>query len=227
MDLVKMIYDSIKVKEYEQRRDYLGASIIGRQCSRSIWYEYHGENSKAPSPTLTTIFEVGRRLEGLLIDYVEMTGIKVERPLHSNDYLFCQDKEIPELQGHMDAILHLNPGQKAVLEIKTTNAASFIKFKTKGLKHWDNTYYAQLITYMGMSNIDQGVLLAMNKDTSELHHEWITFDQTMYNELKTKALVIVSSNEEPPKINSSPLYYLCNRCKFIKLCHYNKENSHV
>ena len=70
-----------------------------------------------------------------------------------------------------------------------------------------------------MTGLSNGVLIAINKDTSELHQEWVNFDEILYAELKQKAKRISLACEPPDKINKSPVYKICNRCKFKKICH--------
>ena len=73
---------------------------------------------------------------------------------------------------------------------------------------------------MGMSGIHKGVLLAINKNTSEMHEEWIDFDYSWYQWLKTLAYTIKNSESAPPKISESPSYFICKQCQFKRVCHY-------
>ncbi len=215
MDLVKDIEKAVLRNVSVEDRRYIGASSIGKECSRAIWYGISSiKGDDLPSKCSIT-FEIGRRLEGLLADYVALAGYQIERPSESNNWLFVHDNEISLFQGHMDGVINGN----AVLEFKTANNSSFSKFRQHGLKAWSASYYAQLQAYMGMSSFNSGVLLALNKDTSELHHEWVTFDEIFYSELKMKALAIASVGEPPERINKSPLFYICNRCNFKTICH--------
>ncbi len=219
MDLVKSINDAILANSINEPRRYIGASSIGRDCSREIWYGYHCLPGEKFPAQLQTTFQVGKRLEGMLIDYVEMTGLAIERPSEENNQLFCQDSEVPSFQGHADALVTLLDGSRAILELKTAKNSSFNRFKNHGLLAWCASYYAQLQSYMGMMGISRGVLLCMNKDTSELHAEWVVYDDVYYHMLRLKAMVISITDEPPERINKSPLYHICANCRYKSVCH--------
>lgn len=219
ISLCDKIKQSLLTRDKDAPRDYIGASSIGHPCERKIWYQFKGVYSVAP-PTLQVIFDMGKRIEDLILDYLSNTDIEVTRPNLGNGFLWCQDQELALFAGHMDAIITIQDSQeKAVLDIKTAKASSFQKFVHKGLKQWNMQYYAQLQAYMGMTKIKRAVLLAINKDTSEMHEEWIAFNELYYDELKTKARIISQNMNPPEKINRSPLFYICRMCGFKELCH--------
>ena len=219
MDLTELINYAIYAKVKEPPRHYIGASSIGRACNRAIWYGYNNEPGNDTPSNLQRIFDVGHQLEGLLIDYVELTGLKVERPSEKNNMLLVKDKEVPELQGHMDGILHIDDDTRVVLELKTANKSNFQQFQKQGLRAWSESYFAQVQAYMGMSGMSQAVVLAINKDNAELHHQWVNFDQCFYELLRRKASAIIEASEPPDRINRSPLFVVCKRCQFKDICH--------
>lgn len=219
MDLLKLINDAISSSHEREFRPYIGASMIGRSCERSIWYDYHGVVADKIPSAIQITFDIGKNLEKLLLDYIERTGLKLERPNENNEFLFVQDSLILDFQGHMDALL-LVDGKKVVLEIKTAKSSSFQILKSKGLREWSPLYYAQLQSYMGMSGHHTAVILVLNKDTSEMHLEWIHFDSEYYDRLRHRVKLILDSEEPLPRINSNSCFYLCQKCKFKTVCHY-------
>lgn len=219
MDLVKLINDAIAKQNADEPRPYIGASSIGRPCARETWYSFKGiEGKKTPSNAQTT-FDIGKRLETLLLDYVDLAGIIIVRAEKDNNFLFYQDNELPIFQGHLDAIILLPNEKPIVLEIKTAKNSSFMKFKKVGLFDWSPGYYAQMQSYMGMTGYTRAAILVINKDTSELHHEWIDFDLSFYESLREKARLISMCKSPPPRINKNPTYFICNRCSFKEVCH--------
>lgn len=217
MDLSQLVLETVESSHTPEIRRYIGCSSIGHPCNRYLWYAYHSAPGQEESTELLLSFEIGKRLEDMILSYIEETGIQIIRPNKFNHGLLCRDNEIPEFQGHMDAIITIS-GQECVLEIKTAKSTSFQNFVKKGLQQWSSQYYAQLQSYMGMKNYTKGALLAINKDTSELHHEWVDFDHYYYNELREKARNIYLSEEPPNRINKNETYYLCARCKYRKTC---------
>ena len=204
-------------------RNYIGASSIGNKCNRAIWYGYKGYKADI-EPRMKLLFKTGHALEKLLIDHLISPDILVKRPSHTNNFLSCQDKDIPEFIGHMDLIItSLIDNFRAVVDIKTCKASSFAQFVNKGLIAWNYSYYLQLQSYMGMTGIKKACLLAINKDSSELHEEWIHYDDIVYGELKAKAKFIRDHEGIPKRINDSAAFYLCKMCNYRKECFLTKE----
>jgi hypothetical protein len=208
------------VNEKDTPRDYVGASSIGNHCERKVWYQYKGVSYQCPS-TLKITFEIGRRLEAMIIDYLSLSNIKIIRPTSENP-LFCFDKDLPSFSGHMDALIELSDGRRAILEIKTAKASSYAKFANPikgGVKNWNPQYYSQIQSYMGMTGIHDAVFFVINKDSSECQEEWVKFNSLFYDELKVKATRIIDSVEEPERINKNPIFYLCQMCGYKEKCH--------
>lgn len=197
----------------DEPRDYIGASSIGSDCLRQIWYQFKGMKAEEVPTKFKRTWAIGKTLEGLVVQWLVSAGIPVNRT--------CQTfyaKELPIFQGHFDGVITIKK-KKAILEIKTAKDASFKIFVKKGVKVWNPQYYAQIQSYMGMSGIFNTYILILNKDNSDLSDELVTFDEDFYNKLVDKALMISGAVVPPPKINGSPLWWQCKCCKFNKVCH--------
>jgi hypothetical protein len=208
------ILDSAKVSR-ETIRNYIGASSIGSSCVRQIWYGYKGVSGEPITPRLYRTFEVGHKLEKMVVELLLEAGVIIERGRTE-----LQAQEMRFFRGHVDAVIldnHLN--DEAILEIKTAKDSSFKQFVNKGLLSWSPMYYAQVQAYMGMMSIHKAYVLCINKDTSELHDEEVLFDASFYDGLKFKAQIIHDADEPPPRVNNSPAYFVCKQCKFRKVCH--------
>lgn len=213
--LTRLIEKNANVLE-EVVRDYIGASSIGADCWRQIWYDFKGYKSKPFSPKQLRTFEIGKRLESLAVDLLVGAGLDIEVPSIKNNFLEFSDSEHCYFKGHCDAIIL---SHNAILEIKAVKDASFKIFVKEGFKSWNKKYFDQVQAYMGMSGLKKAYVFMINKDTSELHDELVLFDPDYYDQLRTKARMIFESDSPPPKINSSPLWYECKQCKFNEVCH--------
>jgi hypothetical protein len=219
MDLISIINRSIEKIQNQEMRRYIGASSIGNPCVRAIWYGYKGVIGEAIDPKLQITFDIGKKVEELILSYLEVSEVKIIRANEESKFLYCEDSNIPEFQGHMDAILELGD-RKVILEIKTAKSSSFSTFKKDGLKKWSNSYYAQLQSYMGMSSIYESIIIAINKDSSEMHSEWVYFNEDDYINLRGKVSYIKSFEEPPARINNNSCFHICQKCKFKMICHY-------
>ncbi len=210
--LSKLI-DAHQNKEVSEKRNYIGASSIGSECLRQIWYQYKGfEALEVPSKTRRT-WDIGKRLEGLVIEWMIKSGIEVL----TFDVTYSSSN-VAVFQGHIDALVVINK-KNYILEIKTAKDASFKVFVNKGLQSWNPQYYAQIQSYMGMSGILNAYIIVLNKDNSDLCDEVVLFDSEFYKKLEDKALMISEAVIEPPRINGSPLFFKCKMCQFNKVCH--------
>lgn len=205
----------------ELPRDYIGASSIGGPCLRAIWYSYNGAPKEPISAKLQRTFNIGKLLESLVLDCLEHANIKLDRTWYD-----LVDKEIAQFQGHIDAMwIEDNGSPKAIIEVKTARDSSFKIFAARGLKYWYPIYHAQVQAYMGMSKVNEAYVIALNKDTSELHDEHVVFDPIFYDMLKHKVRVILDAKEIPWRINNSPLYYVCRGCNFKGICHPSTKSN--
>lgn len=210
--LTKIIEKSQALIE-DEIRDYIGASSIGSDCLRQIWYQYKGVKAElVPTKTRRT-WAIGKRLEGLILEWLEAAGLRIEL-LH----ITLSSENLPVFSGHIDALVWIGD-KKSILEVKTAKDASFKIFFSKGLKIWNPQYYAQVQAYMGMSGIISTYILVLNKDNSEISDEFVVFDEEFYKKLEAKAELIASAVSPPPRVNGSPIWYQCKVCKFNKTCH--------
>jgi YqaJ-like viral recombinase domain len=210
--LTKLIEKSLE-RTQDEPRNYIGASSIGSDCLRQIWYQFKGVEAESVPVKFIKIWAVGKHLEQLVVDWLTNAGVTIER----NDTTY-QSKNVPEFQGHFDGII-TSCKNRAILEIKTAKDASFKIFEKKGLKVWNPQYYAQVQSYMGMSGIGSTYILVLNKDNSDSCDELVSFDEEFYQKLEDKALMISSATVEPPRIHGSPLWFQCKLCKYNKVCH--------
>ena len=199
-------------------RDYIGASIIGSDCTRQIWYEFNGyTGSSVPNKTKRT-WEIGKKLESLVMDWLKNTDIRI-----SDTWWDLESSKFDFFRGHIDCMWMELSGNEfvpyAIVEIKTAKDASFKIFVNKGLRAWSYQYYCQIQAYMGMSGIHSAYILVLNKDNSELSDELVTFDEEVYESLKDKAKRVYNYATEPPRINDSPYWFQCKLCKYNKECH--------
>ena len=212
--LTTIIDDYLSTRPQDEPRLYVGASSIGHPCERKIWYGYKGIAGEPITPTTRRTFDIGHKLEGLILDYLKQ----------SKNYVFIAlnqcDKDIPEFQGTPDGIWKdYQDNPLGIIEVKTARDSSFRVFVKKGLKEWYPAYYAQVQAYMGMSGIHKTYLIAINKDTSELWDEQVLYDDWYYSHLKAKAQRVIVSIEPPERIHSSPMYFVCKSCQYRKICH--------
>lgn len=198
----------------DDERNYIGASIIGSECMREIWYSYKNFESESIKPKTRRTWDIGKHLEQLVLNWIEKAGIKIARIWYD-----LEAENMPYFKGHIDAMWTKKGEAFAIFEIKTAKDSSFKLFVKHGLKKWDPRYYAQIQSYMGMSGVFNAYIVVLNKDNSEIFDEKVEFDPNFYESLKNKAQLIHNAQIPPPRIHNSPAWYQCKMCKFKKVCH--------
>lgn len=208
-----------RIEKYQEKieddvRHYIGASSIGSDCLRQIWYQWKGVKAEAVPTKLRRTWAIGKRLEGLVLDWLEGSGLTIVRL-----WWDLKSSNVPFFEGHVDSVWTKKGDPFAIIEVKTAKDASFKIFVKKGVKVWNPQYYAQIQSYMGMSGIHSTYILVLNKDNSDLSDELVKFDKEFYEKLEAKALMVSTAVVPPPRVHGSPLWYQCKMCKFNKTCH--------
>lgn len=219
-DVLSKKIEKFQLKTKDDTRDYIGASSIGSDCLRQIWYQYKGVKAEAIPAKFRRTWAIGKALEQVVYNWLCDIGMVVVR-----NYPELVHPEIPVFKGNVDGVLYADRygihDQKpiAIIEIKTAKDASFKIFVKKGLKAWNPQYYAQIQSYMGLSGINSAYIVVLNKDNSDISDELVLFDEDFYKQLEAKAMMVSTAVVEPPRVNSSPMWYQCKMCKFNKVCH--------
>lgn len=213
---------SKKIEKYQSlieddERDYIGASSIGSDCLRAIWYQFKGVKAQKVPAKFRRTWAIGKALEQVVHNWLCDIGMVIWR-----NYSELVHPTMPYFKGNVDGIWvksHTDHTPIAIIEIKTAKDASFKVFVKKGLKVWNLQYYAQIQAYMGLMSINSAYILVLNKDNSDISDELVTFDPEFYKKLEEKARMVYGANVEPPRIHGSALWYQCKMCKFNKVCH--------
>lgn len=212
----------------ELRREYLGASAIGNPCLRALQYGYVGapiDEGRMTGKSLR-IFDVGHRFEEAAVEWLRMAGFTVDTidPAKRGQWGFSILDD--EGQGHVDAILRGGPVPLAypcLWECKALNEKGWQAIKKKGLAIAKPIYAAQVAINQAYLELHEAPALftTLNKNTSELTHELVPFDQGLAQTMSDRmAQVIIATQEEVllPRAYASPDYYECKWCDFAKTC---------
>jgi len=216
INLTKHIQDTLATQS-DKPRNYIGASSIGNPCLRAIWYGLRMPETKVVEPQQKMTFEIGKRLEALILYLLTDAGFRI------GNFISYECKDYPLFSGTPDCVVLGFKGEiyqsPFLIEIKTAKNDSFRVFQKKGLRLSWAEYYDQVQSYMGMSGITRTVVIALNKDTSEFHEEWVEFNPIWYASLVEKARVVGEAIEPPARISDRPTWFKCKMCFYNKECH--------
>jgi hypothetical protein len=169
------------------------------------------------------LFNTGVREETRILEELRAIGAEVHDvdPVTKKQYVFGSFGG--HFSGSCDAVargLPEAPASWAIVEMKTHSAKSFADLSKKGVKEAKPLHYAQMQMYMGLSGgVNRALYFAVNKDTDDLHCEWIHFDQEFYDAHMAKAERVIKAESQPVRISNDPSWYMCKFCNHYDACH--------
>lgn len=237
-------FDLACVAEQEPEfRNHLGASAIGQECTRAIWYGfrwiakvharqaikklkeagYVGENLEdAAKGCAARIFSTGHNEEPHFYRRLEAAGFQFEAKqeklkLFGGHYGGTNDGRIylPELEA------------SAILELKTMNLDNFDKLVKRdkkgvfvgGIQATKIGYFKQVQSYMQELGVKYCLFIVLSKNDSRTHFEIIEADEKVGQEIRKRALLVINEQRPPMRISDDASYYKCKFCDYYDQCH--------
>ncbi len=201
-----MIHDLYR--EVRQTRDYIGASEVGTECLRAIWYSVREPVPEEIPGRIGRIFERGHREESWVLDDLRQAGFEIERQEFRTRGL---------LSGTCDGIATID-GKRYVIEVKCLAERSWKEIQKKGLQKGHAKYWAQCHAYMHIYELDQCLFIAVNKNNDEILCELVQFESGIVARLEN-AIHLVSMSPDPlTRIAESPGWWQCKICPHYERC---------
>jgi hypothetical protein len=204
-------------RKAEKERTYLGASIIGHECSRFLWLSFRNAFRPVFSGRILRLFDTGHREEKRIFDELKAIGVQVE----GENPQVAIEAVGGHFRGHLDGMgLGIPEAPKTwhVLEFKTHNAKSFAKLSKDGVKAAKPMHYAQMMVYMGCTMTDRALYVAVNKDTDDVYTERVRFDADEFAALMKKAHDVIAAITPPPRCAGRSDDFRCKFCDAHEIC---------
>ena len=233
--LAKRILEEIDeycVRTYDGgHRSHLGASLIGRECKRYLWYVFRWCLHEKTTGRQQRLFNRGHREEARFIEWLEAIGFKVwfenrdEVPNEKGEY---PQYRISDVMGHFGgsldgiAILPERYGiaEPVLLEFKTNGTgAGFNKLADDGMPIAKPEHFAQTSTYGKKYNFRYCVYLNINKNDDSLHIEVVKLNHNLGEQMIMKAEQIIMSQTAPARLSDNPTFHKCGYCHMKEVCH--------
>lgn len=226
----------------EPFRSHMGASLIGGECSRSVWYSWHWVTRGNFSGRMLRLFNRGHMEEARFLAMLQMIGCKT-----ANQDENGKQYRISAAGGHFggsgDGMAYglpdVNLGQVVLLEFKTHSEKSFEKlagkgwsaylesiysgskgmFNGAGVKLAKPQHYTQMQLYMRKMGYAATLYAAVNKNTDEIYMELVLLNPEHADRYLDLAETLVEMPNPPARINRNPGYFLCKWCDHRPVCH--------
>lgn len=203
-------------------RTHLGASLIGGECSREIWYGFRWVKKPKFSGRILRLFNRGHLEEARFIAMLLTIGCQVwQQDEHGKQY------RISDAGGHFGGstdgiamgIPDLPADVPALTEFKTHGEKSFEKLKKEGVRSAKFEHFVQMQVYMRKLGLMYGLYMAVNKNTDEVYAEIIHLDTNCADHHIDRGINLVFAREAPARISNTPGWFKCKFCDHRSLCH--------
>lgn len=208
----------------QKRRNYLGASRLGVECMRQLWFEHNvPEKAKPFSGRVLRRFRFGHMQEDETAMWLWNAGFNlVTINSVTGEQFGFMDSDAP-IGGHTDGKILGGPASlpyPLLWEHKIMKSTSWNKLVKDGVEKSHPVYYAQCVIYMEKEELGACLFTTLNSDTSELHFELIQANAGHANALleRGRKIVTASSEYDMPRIASVETDFRCRWCSFNAHC---------
>jgi len=216
-------------------RWHLGASKIGDECKRALWYGFRWAAQGKKDGRQMRLFNRGHLEEKRHSEWLRGLGFTVwthdesqTKPDGTHPQLRIKNKCSGHLGGSLDGIVAFPSAYGiagfAILESKTSGTgAGFNSLEAKGLAKAKPAHYIQNSIYGADYDIQHVLYICANKNDDDLYIEVAKLDFNLAEQMEVKAHSIIFSQEPPAKISENPTFFQCKSlCDFKDVCHHGK-----
>ena len=192
-------------------RSHLGASVIGKECPRSVALSYRkAAPDAAVDGRMVRLFNRGHMEEARLAACLQVAGFSLK--LISKDGGQISYKT-GDLQGSVDGVIRLQDGSLAVLEFKSLNRRAWDKLEKDGQIKPD--HLTQMQCGMHGLGLKRAMYIASCKDTDAIQVYLVDYDgePTEFLNLATD----ITHGLIPPKL--ADIDFRCRFCNHKAFCH--------
>jgi hypothetical protein len=217
---------TLEANQEREHRNHLGASVVGKPCSREIWYTFRWAKKELFEGQMLRLFDRGQLEENRFVALLKSIGCEVWQ-FDANGKQWrvsdCDGHFGGSLDGVARGIPDLPQDTPFLCEFKTHNEKSFKKLEEDGLMKTKWEHFIQCQAYMFKMGLKWCLYMAVNKNTDDLFLELIQLDEGQALQLIDRAKRIIESQEAPPRISKTPGFWTCKFCHYSRMCHFGDE----
>lgn len=212
--------------EEESFRSHMGASLMGDECARKIYYGWRWTLKPSFPGRILRLFNRGHLEEARFISLLLMIGCDV-RQQDGNGKQFRISFGDGHGGGSGDGVAKglpdLDPNTWCLLEFKTHNDASFKKLVKEGVRSAKFEHYVQMQLYMLRMGLPIAMYGAVNKNDDSLHLELVELNTEVAEQFLNRGEQLVRMRTPPKRMSESPGFYKCKWCDMHSVCHGSKR----
>lgn len=213
-------------------RRHLGASQIGKECSRALVYGFRAMTDVRFEGRILRLFARGHDEEPRVKEMLEFVGAKVTEidPATGKQFRFVgykghfagsSDGEVSNVPG-LKQEFGVDPDIPILLEIKTHNLKWFnLLASTSNVKVSNPEHWWQMQTYMGARGLKGALYIGVCKDDDRWYCEYVPYEYTATILVNKKAAEVIDATVLPLRImHASPSFHKCMFCDHRAACHF-------
>tara|TARA_B100000212_G_C27344511_1_gene520711 strand:+ start:317 stop:1144 length:828 start_codon:yes stop_codon:yes gene_type:complete len=216
--IIKNIYESYEKNEtfYFTR---MGASSIGTECLRKIYFQWRRFAKKPMSGRILRLFETGYIQEERVLNDLIKSGLDVWQV---NEY--GSPFEFTDSTGHFvcraDGVVTNIPRHphSHLLEIKTHSKKSFSALQRHGVQKSKPEHYAQVQISMALGSFQRALYVAVCKDDEQFYIERFKPDKREQKELQKRITSLINARMRPTGISVDGSSFQCKYCDMRSVC---------
>jgi hypothetical protein len=215
---------------YEQgHRNHLGASEVGENCWRKLWYGFRWVKLEHHSGRMMRLFNVGHSAEPRFVTYLRGIGFEVREIDEATGKQFRISGAMGHYGGSLDGMCkaperyQLSEDLVFLNEFKTNGTGpGYAKVAEEPLSKSKPKHFAQMSQYGYKYGLKYGLYMIENKNDSGITIKIVPLDWNLGKQLEDKATQIIFAKEPPPRISENPSTYECKYCNYSGICHKNE-----
>lgn len=223
--VVKAIYHVEEINQDFGGRRHLGASVLGQECLRQVWYGWRWAHISKHTGRILRLFRRGHNEEEQVVRALRETGLLVhDRDPVTREQFRFEDHD-RHFGGSSDSVIMPNreffgDDDPRLLEVKTHNLKSFSDLKAKKVQKSKPQHFHQMQIYMHYLKLPRALYLSVCKDNDELYAEEVIYRESLALLMVDRARDIIYTSRPPPRISQDPSWFKCRFCDFREICHY-------
>lgn len=222
-DILPSIEDAYRA-DSDPYRNHLGASMIGRDCPRELFYNFHWVSTVRHPARIMRLFNRGHLEEARFLALLKILGDKGVQIWYETED--GGQFKISDHAGHFGSALDgvvkgipdLPAGVPAYAEFKTSADKGFQKLLKEGMQNSKYDHYVQVQICMHKMNLAHTLYLVVNKNDDSLYAEIIDYNKEVAEKYINRAGDIIYTKTIPAQINPSPAWYGCKICDYLPVC---------
>lgn len=224
-DNINACDDAFDGRESGPYRSHLGASMIGRDCPRQLWYSFRWTRAPKHIGKTILLFNRGHMEEGRFVTLLQMIGMEVWQVDKKG-----KQYRISDHGGHygsaIDGVVRGCPdvpNEPIMAEFKTSNTKNFKVMEKSGVREAKPEHFVQMQQYMGKFKMRFCLYMMVCKETDELYCEIVPFEEHVYLQYLDRAGKIIFTDAIPKGIANTPGAWGCKFCDFKDVCHNGED----